>query len=412
MTNAPVFSQRMVAWLIGVGSLSFLCAILLIAMGEDLFPTSTAQANTFSESAIGHKAFVETLRRLGTPVLVSRSDTAVKAGARDLIVVAEPPAEMKDDEYLKGLLAHDNVLLVLPKWWALPQLTNRAWAEEVVHTNLGEVNDVLSTVAPGGLVTTVQGEITWGANPFGREPIVTQTQLMSSSDLTPILASNRGMLVAEAETGYGRLWVLSDPELISNQGLRRGDNAVIAVGMVEQLLPQGGTVIFDEVIHGFRRDPSLWRALFEFPFVIITLNALAAIAVLIWAATGRFGAPVPDEPPLKAGKTTLIGNAAGLLRFGGHASELLGRYLTLTISDVARRVHAPAELAGAALDERLERVGRARHVRYGPAQLRREAEMAVAAARADERRLLHVARDLHLWKQEMLHGPGPDPHRR
>lgn len=405
MTSAPAFSQRMVAWLIGVGGLSFLCTILLIAMGEDLFPTSTAQANTFSESAIGHKAFVETLRRLGTPVLVSRSDTAAKAGPRDLVVVAEPPAEMKDDAYLKDLLAHDNVLLVLPKWWALPQLAKRGWAEEVVHTSLSEVNEVLNLVAPGGIVATVQGEIAWSENRFGREPIITQTQLMSSSDLTPVIAGNRGILLAGAKANDGRLWVLSDPELISNQGLRRGDNAVIAIGMIEQLLPQGGTVIFDEVIHGFRRDPSLWQALFEFPFVIITLNALAAIAILIWAATGRFGAPVPDEPALKAGKTTLIGNAAGLLRFGGHAAEVLGRYLALTISDVARRVHAPAELAGAALDDRLERIGRARHVHRGPTQLRRDAEAAVAAASADERRLLHIARDLHQWKQEMLHGP-------
>ena len=120
------------------------------------------------------------------------------------------------------------------------------------------------------------------------------------------------------------------------------------------------------------------------------------------------GSPVPLEPPLKAGRTTLIGNAAGLLQFGGHTTEILGRYLAATFADVAQRVHAPAQYAGAALDQWLERIGKARHVRSAPAELRREAELATAGARADDRRLLHVARDLYRWKREMLHGSGDD----
>ncbi len=88
---APVFAQRTIVWLIAVGGLSFLSAIVLIAFGEDLLPTGTVQANAYSESAIGHMAFVETLRALGIPVLVSRSDSALKAGPNDLLIVAEPP---------------------------------------------------------------------------------------------------------------------------------------------------------------------------------------------------------------------------------------------------------------------------------------------------------------------------------
>ena len=105
---------------------------------------------------------------------------------------------------------------------------------------------------------------------------------------------------------------------------------------------------------------------------------------------------------------SLIGNAAGLLQFGGHAGEMLGRYLAVTFGDVARRVHAPAQLDDAALDQWLDRIGRARRAQAAAATLRREAELAVGRGRADERRLLHVARDLYRWKQEMLHGTGDD----
>jgi hypothetical protein len=114
------------------------------------------------------------------------------------------------------------------------------------------------------------------------------------------------------------------------------------------------------------------------------------------------------DPPLKAGRATLIGNAAGLLLFGGHAAEILGRYLTVTFADVASRVHAPAQFGGAALDQWLERIGKARNVGREPAQLRRDAELAATAGSADDRRLLHAARDLYRWKREMLHGSGDD----
>jgi len=405
---APVFSQRTIIWLIAVGGLSFLCTIVLVIFGEDLLPTSTVQANAYSQSAIGHMAFVETLRALGIPVLVSRSDSALKAGPNDLVIVAEPPAEQKDDAYLLGLLEADRVLLVLPKWVANADFKNRHWAKQVYRLPSDNADDILRIVASHGSTRIVQREIGWNRNRYGGEASLAQPQLMTADGLMPIIDSNLGVLLGEAEDSYGRLWVLSDPDLISNQGLKHGDNAVIAVGMVQELLPAGGSVIVDEVIHGFRRDPSVWRELFEFPIIIITINALAAVAVLLWSATGRFGSPIPIEPPLKAGKTTLIGNAAGLLQFGGHSVEILGRYLAVTFADVASRVHAPAQLGGAALDQWLERIGKARHVRSAPAQLRREAELATAAGRADDRRLLHAARDLHRWKREMLHGSGDD----
>ena len=408
MTAAPVFAQRAILWLIAVGGLSFVCTIALIVFGEDLLPTSTVQANAYSESAIGHMAFVETLRALGVPVLVSRSDSAVKAGPNDLLVVAEPPAEQKDDEYLRGLLEADRVLLVLPKWVASADFKNRHWARQVYRLPSEQADDILHIVASHGSTKIVQREIDWNRSRYGGEASLAQPQLMTADGLTPIIDSNLGVLLGEADNSYGRLWVLSDPDLISNEGLKRGDNAVIAVGMVQELLPKGGSIIVDEVIHGFRHDPSVWRALFEFPIIIITVNALAAVAVLLWSATGRFGSPLPIEPPLKAGRTTLIGNAAALLQFGGHTTEILGRYLAATFADVARRVHAPAQYAGAALDQWLERIGAARRVRSAPAQLRREAELATAAGRADDRRLLHVARDLHRWKREMLHGSGDD----
>src|SRR5262249_48728589 len=147
MTAAPIFAQRTIVWLIGVGGFSLLCAIVLIAFGEDFLPTRTVQANAYSQSAIGHMAFVGTLRALGIPVLVCRNESRLKAGPKDLLIVAEPPAEQKDDEYLQGLLEADRVLLVLPKWGASPDFKNHRWARQVYRLPSGSADDILQMVA-------------------------------------------------------------------------------------------------------------------------------------------------------------------------------------------------------------------------------------------------------------------------
>jgi len=410
MSDAPIFAQRTLIWLLGVGGVSFVLAIMLIAFGEDLLPTSTVEANAYSESAIGHEAFVETLRHLGIPVLISRGESLMKAGPSDILIVAEPPVEMKDDAYLSELLTADRVLFILPKWRASRDPANPSWAGRVARLSSSDINDALNIVAPGAATRAEARRIDWKSSRFGTNATLTEPQLVLSDGLRPIIDSSLGQLLGEVEDSAGRIWVLSDPDLISNRGLQKGDNAMIAVGIIQALMPEGGTVIVDEVIHGFRRDPSVWRALFEFPIILITINAVAATAILIWTATGRFGAPAPLEPPLKAGKTTLIGNAAGLLQFGGHAAEILRRYLAVTIGDVARRVHAPAQLADNALDQWLDRIGKVRNVRAAAATLRSDAEQAAIPGRVDDRRVLHVARALYSWKQEMLHGSGDDTH--
>ena len=73
---------------------------------------------------------------------------------------------------------------------------------------------------------------------------------------------------------------------------------------------------------------------------ILTLDALALAAVLVvgWSATARFGSPLPARPAVMPGKMALIDNTASLLRFGGHGAAILRRYADATLRDVAQLV--------------------------------------------------------------------------
>ncbi len=401
MAQPGAFSPRTVLWLIAVGSLCFAGAAYLSIYGGE----STAGANSYSYSAIGHRAFIETLRRVDIPVVVSGNDSRAKAGRTALLVLAEPELSDADDRDLAEMLTADTLLLVLPKWRGAPDAARPHWLESAALLPLEEVNAVLRLVLAEAEVRRAGSAPAWNPGALGVAPTLAVPQLVEAPGLEPVVASDQGILVGELRRGRQRLWILSDPDVLSNHGLGRGDNAVLALALVDSLRPRGGAVVLDETIHGFRQDPSIWRAMFEYPFVVATLQAVAAILALIWAATGRFGAPLPAERALKAGKETLLANTASLLQFGGHGPEILRRYREATFREVARRLRAPRHLGEDALVDWVDRVGEARGLRRRYRDLRREVDAASAAAGRGGAGLLRAARNIYRWKQEIIDGP-------
>ena len=430
--SSTPFSGRTLAWLIAVAVISFGVSVyLLINVDQLLPPKHSFGANAYSRSAIGHRAFTQTLRRLGIPVLVSRFNSRQKAGSNALLVLAEPDDGhprahglqdliQKDDppeiapwhDRLEELLGAPRILLVLSKRGGKPQpykiawvtedsakaLRDRAWVEEVLDRTVNASADV---VRPSGSVR-------WITNEFEVAPTLSQPQLMRSSQLSPIIAGPQGILLGELTAADGVLWILSDPDLIANHGLDDGDNAELAVRIIEALRPSRGPVIFDETIHGLVQEPNIWNRLFEPPLLFATLHALAALAALAWAGLGRFGAPRRAQPALADGKETLIRTMAGLLENRAHGRAILRGYYHATARDLIRQLHAPRHLDEIGLRRWLSRLGKSRGVAIDGEVLRADVEAASGAGQADAGRVLPLAERVHAWKQEMLNGPGRD----
>ena len=141
------------------------------------------------------------------------------------------------------------------------------------------------------------------------------------------------------------------------------------------------------------------RALFDFPLLLATLQALLTLAVLLWSAMGRFGAPAPAEVAVQPGKAFLIDNIASLLRYGGHSVDVLKRYLSAVQNEVGRRLHLPARLGAKDARAWLERYGAQRRVTVGIDRLR------TAVERTTRERVLPLAGQIYRWREEMIHGP-------
>jgi len=408
--SEPVFSRRLlIGWI--AGAVAVFAVSLYFMGGAELGAPESAGPNTFSPSAIGHKGIADVLQQLGLPVVKSRSNSLDKLSPGSVLVIAEPQRTAQSEEAIRALLKAKTILLVLPKWIGVPSEQRIGWLREVGEGPTLEAQWGLGLVAPRGEIVRERGSVAWTTNTLQITPSPdAPVQLVRGDRLRPIVGAMQGMLVGEIADRDRKVWVLADPDIISNHGLARVGNAALAVALIKALRSESGSVVFDETVHGLVvRTASPFLLPFRFPFAVATVQVLIAIALLLWATLGRFGAPQTAPPALSAGREGLLQNMAKLVEFTGHQDVMVKRYVQETVRDVAAQLHAPRELAGAGLLAWLERVGLARGVRIDCADLLRQAAQAGRGRRRNPSSLVRLARDIHRWKGEIVDGRSKHP---
>jgi hypothetical protein len=295
---------------------------------------------------------------------------------------------------------------VLPKWTGQPSEQKTGWLRQVGERPVLDAQWALNLSAPRGEVVRERSAVRWTTNALHLTPDVDlPVQLVRGDRLRPIIGAMEGMLVGEISDKDRKIWVLADPDIIANHGFAREGNAALALALIKALRRGDGSVVFDETVHGFGVRPvSPFLLLFRFPFVAATAQGALAVALLLWATLGRFGAPQTAPPALSAGREGLLQNMAKLVEFTGHQDVIVKRYVQETVRDVAVALHAPRELAGAKLIAWLQRVGLARGVAIDCEAVLIQAAEAGMTRRRNSSALVRLARDIHLWKGEIVDG--------
>jgi hypothetical protein len=394
-----LFSRTTVIALLGVGAVSLGVTIALTLAGDDPGAQTSAGADGYSASAIGHKGLVQLLEKLGVPVVVSRSHSADKAHD-GLLIIAEPAVTGEEPrERLRALVASaQRALVVLPKWYGWTE-RGKPWIDEANPLPADDVASVLGALGLDVKIARERQPEDWALTGDDARPVLREPQLIVTDALTAVVATRSGRLLLGAyeTTGGGVVHVLADPDVLNNAGLRYAENARFAVDLIDELRG-GGPVVIDETLHGYAQQPSLMRTLVAFPLVLATLQVVVCALLAVWAAMVRFGPRSAAPPPIAPGKDFLIRNTAALLHYGGHHAHALERYLQLTVGAVRHALHAPS-LAPAATTGWLERV---REARGGTISLV-DLERAVATADTPVR-TVEVADQVFLWRMEMMHG--------
>ncbi len=396
---ARVFNPVTAIWMVLVGVFAFSALIVLATYAPDLRSGDNADAHALSHSAVGYAGAVELLKDARQTVVVSHSrlDTAHTEGL--LIATPPPGAELKD---ITALRFGGPVLLVLPKWEAIPNPFHRGWVANAAPIDLTHLpkTGILTTFSLARRPGVVSPRLLARADPFALNEVITagpveQLQSIQAPGYIPILADDTGAVIL-ARDPKANLYILSDPDLLDNHGLKSLLTAQAAGRIVGALKAADGPVIFDVTLNGFARERSVMRLLFDPPFLAVTLCLFFAAALAGFQAACRFGATRRSGRVFALGKEALADNTAALIRLTGREHRMGGRYAELTRAIAAKAVGAPRDLTGDALTQFLDRMGaqRGAHEKLG--------ELTALIGGADDReRTLAAAKRLFRWRLEM-----------
>jgi hypothetical protein len=409
MTATPgLVTSRMAVGLVLVSIFSLCALVALSAYAPDLRPESDGGAHVLSKSAVGFAGLRRLLEASGIPVEIDRGLFAREGRKSSLIIRTLPqlPKGGASDADLRRAMARIRQLGaqldISPKWLTMPDPQHRGWVRKIVGLPLAPpvkkngkriaLLDRRNGVTPVTLQPDPHELPRMGA---ARIAPVDQLQTMQADNLTPVISAAPGQAVL-LRMKQTRFYVLSDPDLMDNHGLRDEATARAALAIIEQLREGDGPVVFDVTVNGFRRSPSLLRDALEPPFLGATIAALLAALLMGVHAFSRFGTPPAPPRHFALGKQALADNTAALVRNMGREAGMARRYAQATRAMVLEALGIRRELNAEQADALLAKMEKTAHTDAAFAALALDAEFAHNGSD-----LIRTARKLYEWRQGM-----------
>lgn len=388
--------------IVAVGILAFIAILVLGAYAPDLRSGHNGGAHALSNSATGYSGIVELARATGRNPLIVRSEPMLDTD--DLVVLTPEPLAIfapapGGGSRLSKLLSRRGpkpTLVVLPKWWTVPDKGHSGWVRGVGVLPIGLTESLL---APQYKLK-VGRELSHGAplkTIADRAPAAMHftapraLQTASGNGFKPIIAdqAGRGVLL---QLGDKPFYVLADPDLLSNKGIADERQAAAALAMLDFLNATGAkSISFDVTLNGLGHSPSPLKLAFDPPFLGMTLAIAAALLLVGLQALTRFGPPRRPERALAFGKAALLDNSAALVRQAGRERSLGARYAEMIRERAIAIFGVPQRLQGQAVDDYLDALN-------GDGRFSTLVEAAAGARRRDD--VLAAARALHQWQRE------------
>lgn len=395
-----IISPRLAIGLVIVSALSALAFLVLSAYAPDLRSDASSDATAVSKSAIGFAGLRVLLGEDGIATTVGR--TPPRKGAFSLVVLT--PQIQTEPKEIARLTADGPRLIVLPKWIAIPDPLHKGWVRKAGGYQPQQLGLLLAPVAKGSKVAQRRGTASVHLKALQGLALALpakalwfdQLQTVAGPDLVPLLADDTGKAVL-ARIDKTQFYILADPDLLDDTGLRDADMARAGLGIVQALRVGTTPVSLDVTLDGLGHAPDLLRVVFAPPFLGATLCVLLAAAFLAFHAMSRFGAPVRPDRVYAFGKRALADNTAAVIRIMRREPAMAPRYAQALLNQVIAFFGIPREKAAdpaviGALEARSAVAGRF-------ADLRAEAGDA-----RDVRALMQVAAKLYRWRRGITHG--------
>jgi hypothetical protein len=387
------FRPATILLVVAIGILAFVGMLILGAYAPDLRSGRNGGSQAQSNAATGFSGIVQLARATGRNPLILRNEGLLDS--EDLMILT-PETGATEMGAILARRATRPTLVVMPKWntvadprrsgWVRAKGLRPAWDPEKVlapahplrvqrHRSGGAPLRTVPAHAPGGLRFVSPAPLQTVAGP-GVKPIVTDQ-------------AGRAVLV---QFGDSPLYLLADPDLLSNRGMADRSQAAAALATIDFLNSTGAkSVVVDVTLNGLGQTRSPLRLMFDPPFLAATLAIAAALLLAGLQALARFGPPRRPERAIAFGKAALIDNAAALVRQARREAGLGSRYAEMIREKAVTVFGVPARLRDEAITEYLDKLdGRSRFSALASA---------AAGARTKEE-LIAAAQALHRWQKE------------
>jgi hypothetical protein len=388
-----IFRPATILLVVAIGILAFAAMLVLGAYAPDLRSGRNGGAHALSNAATGFSGIVRLARATGRNPLILRNEQLLDT--EDLVVLT-PETGFKDMTEALARRRGKVTLVVLPKWRTAPDPEHSGW---VLVEGLKPNWDPERTLAPGRSLNIERHR--GGGSALETVPAHAPAELrlvapgplqtVAGPGLKPIVRDRAGRAVL-VQVGEEPLYLLADPDLLSNRGMADRRQAAGALAMLDFLNSTGAkSITFDVTLNGLGQTRSPLRLLFDPPFLAATLAIAAALLLAGLQAIARFGRPRRPERAIAFGKAALIDNAASLVRQARREAALGGRYAEMIREKAVAVFAVPAKLRDDAIVDYLDRLeGRPRF-----------SALASAAEQAKGRdQLLAAAQALHRWQWE------------
>ncbi len=295
--------------------------------------------STYDTGRNGYRALYEILGREGVPVtrferplglLGGDAKTLVisdNGGAPPVSVPGRPSAEMRQ---LAAFVTRGGRLVALD-----PNLGGGDDALVGLPPTKKTAARTIATRAAANALTTgvaaVRGDFATGfsfqANAKG-----------SKVPVTALLRTPDGLAAIAYPFGKGEVVAIVAPTVFSNAYLAQAQNARFAYNV---LAAGGGTVAFDERVHGYAEDRTLWDAL-PAPARLAFWICVAVVVLALIEANVRFAPAIPVDPPDERDSSAYVSSMAALLRRARAARAAVERFADDAMRRARRRYGAGA----------------------------------------------------------------------
>lgn len=396
--NNP-FSAMIMVVILAVGLISFTAAFALMGWAPDLADKNRAGEHPYSTSALGFQGLTRLLEADGQTVYISRTDDG-RNYADGLLIMTIPRFGFNRLDDFDPVSVSEPVLYVLPKWRGRVDRSKRSWHDDTkllqryyVENLLDEFDkdaEIWRLRNPGQLDTEFSS---------ARPDFENKMQVIESDSLIPVVKVAGGSLVSRVPGT--QVYILSDPDVLNTFGIARRENARFALELIEHLKPfEGATVTVDATIHGFQHTENLLKAIFDIPYLGVTLLAFATMLMIGWGASVRTAPPQREARAIALGKQALADNSAGLIAMARRETAMAPRYLEATRRALIRKLGLPRSTDETALTTTLNALAK----QNGEQPAFEDTAGLLERPAKNREDLTDKARRLWRWRKEITHG--------